>query len=154
MCFFCHFLMQSNMQQVGTSKKWFCTQISRFNGLFKTVKRNGKNNLFCLIMHWRKYGVFVNMESAKFRFQWGEWAAGSEAVVEAGLACYRPLGVSVGEQKCWSTVATTGCVHWCGISTVSAGVEQGWEVSGDAAQTGASCSMHENASTRMHFWGC
>lgn len=105
-----------------------------------------------LFNHWMKYGVCVNMESAKFRFHQGEWAAGSVTVVEAGPACRCPLGVSVGEQMCWPTVATTGCVHWRGISTVSAGVGQGWEVSGDAAQTGPFYSVHENAFTRVHFW--
>lgn len=73
-------------------------------------------------------------------------------VVETGPACRRPLGVSVEEQMCWSTVATTGCVHCCGISTVSARVGQGWEMSEDAAQTDPSCLVHENAPTRMHFW--
>lgn len=48
----------------------------------------------------------------------------SRLCAEAGQPCRRPLCVSVGEQMCWSTVATTGCVHWCGISTVSVGVSR------------------------------
>lgn len=145
--------MQSNMQQVGTNKKCFCIQISGFNSVFTTVKRERKTMLF-VIMHWMKYQVFVNMECAKFRFHQGEWAAGSVTVVEAGPACIRPLGVSVGEQMCWSTVATTGCVRWCGISTVSAGVGQDWEVSGDAAQTGPSWSVRKKSLYSLAFLGC
>lgn len=34
--------MQSNMQQDGTDKKCFCMQISGFNSMFKTLKREQK----------------------------------------------------------------------------------------------------------------
>lgn len=56
----------------------------------------------------------VNMESAE--------TLDFIKVNEQPLVC--PLCASVGEQMCWSTVATTGCVHWCGISTASVGVSR------------------------------